>query len=377
MSFILCNIDGCRRRAGHVGAHDHYPTKAWDFLSEKDKKKLTKAGFATPRGGEKGAYQNHVARNNRVIIPFERLSGLDVTHFQDGFVIRVYADQYFSAPYIVRPEIINNNVKVGDNAFVLYRTYDHYTNLPPLPEWEIRSLEKDGEIVTRRGEGVIDRGHYVLRIAAHGNRPEIIDGPPQGIFAPEYCDKENNFLSKCLLAWLITRTIDSPYLAVQGLWLEEILTSEGVLDIVQFERKGLTRNALTNCPLCLKQIRYAELHDTISFSEEDTLLNASTQILNATRSTIVNLFHVQPVTYSDVCHNAQNVAWGHAICNTKLGQRRCFSVKELEDVGIKIAALRDGRVESFAWASESFEMLRSPGGAVWIRITSDHLEADV
>jgi hypothetical protein len=126
----------------------------------------------------------------------------------------------------------------------------------------------------------------------------------------------------------------------------------------------------------LKQIRYSELHETILFSEEDALLNAAAQIINATRSTIVNLFHVQPLTYSDVCHNAQNVAWGHAICNTKLGQRRCFSVVELEDMGIKIAALRHGRFETFAWASDSFEMLRSPKGAVWIRITSDHLEGD-
>lgn len=372
----LCGTDGCRRRHGHSGSHELYPTKAWDFLSEKDKKKLAKAGFATPRGGEKGAYQNHVARNNKVIVPFERLAGLDLTHFQDGYVIRVFADQYFSAPQAVRPEFVDNGVVVGENAFVLYRTHDQYETLPPSPGWEVRYLEKNGARVDRRGDGVTDHGHYVLRIAAHGNRGEIVEGAPQGIFAPEYCDAENNFLSKCLLAWLITQTIDSPYVAVQGEWLEDILHSEGILDKALFERRGLTRNGLTNCPLCLKQIRYSELHETISFTEEDALLNAAAQILNATRSTIVNLFHVQPLTYSDVCHNAQNVAWGHAICNTKLGQRRCFSVAELEDMGIKIAVLRGDRFETFAWASDSFEMLRSPRGAVWIRITSDHLEAD-
>jgi hypothetical protein len=372
----LCEINGCRRLQGHAGSHEHYPTKAWDFLNEKDKNKLNKAGFATPRGGEKGAYQNHVNRNNKVIVPFERLAGLDLTHFRDGYVIRVSADQYFSAPHTVRAEIAQQNVVVGENAFVLYRTHDQRDRLPPSPGWEVRYLEKNGERVDRRGDGAVDRGHYVLRIAAHGNRGEVIEGPPQGIFAPEYCDAENNFLSKCLLAWLITQTIDSPYVAAQGEWLEEILTSEGLLDKDLFERRGLTRNGLTNCPLCLKQIRYPELHETITFSEEDALLNAAEQIINATRSTIVNLFHVQPLTYSDVCHNAQNVAWGHAICNTKLGQRRCFSVKELEEMGIKIAALRNGRFETFAWASETFEMLRSPRGAVWIRITSDHLQAD-
>ena len=372
-----CNIDGCRRLLAHAGQHDPYPTKAWDFLAEKDKKKLTKAGFATPRGGEKGAYQNHVDRSNKVILPFERLAGSNVGHFRDGYVIRIFPDQYFSATHTVKPEVLANGVIVGENAFVLYRTYDQLGSFPPMPEWQVRHLENaDGDAVNRRGAGVIDRGHYVLRIAAHGTRPEVVEGPPQGIFAPEYCDQESNFLSKALLAWLITRTVDSPYLTVQGEWLEAILTAEGILDTESFERRGLTRNGLTNCPLCLKQIRYPELNDTISFTEEEALLNAGAQVLNATRSTVVNLFHVQPLTYSDVCHNAQNVAWGHAICNTKLGQRRCFSVQELEELGIKIGTFRDGQFQTFAWASQSFEMLRSPRGAVWIMITSDHLTAD-
>lgn len=372
----LCNVNGCRRMAPHTGDHDPYPTKAWDFLGEKDKKKISKAGFATPRGGEKGAYQNHVDRSNKVIIPFERMSDTNPEHFADGYVIRLFPDQYFSGAHAVRQEFPGNGVIVGENAFVLYRTYDQQRDFPPLDGWKVRSLEYEGRAVNRRSAGVVDRGHYVLRIAAHGNRPEIVEGPPQGIFAPEYCDQKSNFLSKTLLAWLITRTGDSPYLTVQGEWLESILLAEGILDIEGFELRGLTRNGLTNCPLCLKQIRYSELNDTISFSEEEALLNAGTQVPNATRSTIVNLFHVQPLTYSDVCHNAQNVAWGHAICNTKLGQRRCFSLHELEEIGIKVGTFRDGQFHTFAWASQSYEMLRSPRGAVWIMINSDHLTVD-
>ena len=376
MNMPLCTVNGCRRLAAHTGDHDPYPTRAWDFLSEKDKKKIVKAGFATPRGGEKGAYQNHVDRSNKVILPFERMAGVDLGNFCDGYVIRLFPDQYFSEAHKVKQEFLSNGVVVGENAFVLYRTYDQQRDLPPLDGWQVRRLEYEGRIVTRRSAGVVDRGHYVLRIAAHGNRPEIVKGPPQGIFAPEYCDQESNFLSKALLAWLVTRTVDSPYLSVQGEWLESILLTEGILDFEEFERRGLTRNGLTNCPLCLKQIRYSELNDTISFSEEEALLNAGAQVLNATRSTIVNLFHVQPLTYSDVCHNAQNVAWGHAICNTKLGQRRCLSLHELEEIGIKVGTFHDGRFQTFAWASQSFEMLRSPRGAVWIMITSDHLTAE-
>ncbi len=261
----LCGLGGCRRMRYHSGPHNSYPTNVWGFLSDKDKKKLAKSGFATPRGGEKGAYQNHVTRNNKVIVPFERLKGIDLRHFRDGYVVRVYADQYFSSKHVVRLEIALSGIEVGQNAFVLYRTHDQYRDFPPPPDWQVRHLELNGVPVIRRGEGVLDKGHYVLRIAGHGIRGEIVEGPPQGIFAPEYCDEESNFLSKCLLAWLITRTIDSHYLAVQGEWLEAILLSEEAFDMIRFEKRGLTRNGFTNCPLCLRQVRYSELHDTILF----------------------------------------------------------------------------------------------------------------
>lgn len=69
----LCRINACRKIEGHRGQHDIYPSAPWAFLTSKDKDKLSKAGFATPRGGAKGAYQNHVLRSNKVIVPFERL----------------------------------------------------------------------------------------------------------------------------------------------------------------------------------------------------------------------------------------------------------------------------------------------------------------
>lgn len=345
-------------------------------MADVDKRKLGKAGFATPRGGDKGAYQNHVTRDNQVIIPFEHLAGSNVSHFRDGYVVRLFPEQYFDSEKVPKAIFANGAIRVGENAFVLYRTYDQWERFPPMDDWEVRHLLRGGARFTQRGGSSTDAGHYVKRIAAHGSRPEISEGPPQGIFAPEYCSAETNYLSKCMLAWLIIRTIDSPYVATQAEWLEAIISAEGIYDTDSFERRGLTRNGLTNCPLCLRNVRYSELHATVSFSEEDALLNAGIQVINATRSTIVNLFHMSPLTYSDVCHHAENVAWGHAICNTKLGQRHCYSVSDLTEVGMKVAVLRDGKYETFAWASETLEMLRSPQGAVWIRITTDHLSVD-
>ena len=69
----LCLTNTCRKLLGHDGPHNTFPSIPWAFMSERDKDKLSKAGFATPRGGAKGAYQNHVHRSNKVIVPYERL----------------------------------------------------------------------------------------------------------------------------------------------------------------------------------------------------------------------------------------------------------------------------------------------------------------
>src|SRR5947207_5196391 len=93
----LCHQDGCRREARHTGKCDRFPTEAWGFLQQRDKNKLTKAGWATPRGGDKGAYQNHVGRSAKVIIPYERFAGIDPTVYTDGYVVRLFPEQDFEA----------------------------------------------------------------------------------------------------------------------------------------------------------------------------------------------------------------------------------------------------------------------------------------
>ena len=232
----------------------------------------------------------------------------------------------------------------------------------------------DGAVVSDRSAGVEDQGEYVLRIAAHGNRPAKTEGPPQGIFAPEYADENANFLSKCTLAWLTSNSVDSPYVAAQTKHLELILKDSGIFNLDDWEAMSLTRSGHTSCPLCMKYIKYSELHDQLSFSDEVSLLNAGEQVANATRSTIVNLFHMVPLAYSEIEHTPQNVAWGHAVCNTKLGQRKCYPLSNLMVDGQKVGVVDDdGIISTFGWISENLEMIRSPSGAVWIRIVEDHL----
>jgi len=44
---------------------------------------------------------------------------------------------------------------------------------------------------------------------------------------------------------------------------------------------------------------------------------------------------------------------------------------------MKVGVVDDaGTIATFGWISRNLEMIRSPAGAVWIRIVEDHLSAE-
>ncbi len=342
-------------------------------MRDADADKVNKTGYATPRGGEKGAYQNHVTRDNKVIIPYERIEDVELDAFQDGYVVRLFPSQYFNEEGGKSREVenIDTDVSVGENAFILYRSRSSFQKLPPKDDWEIRWLERDGEKVDNRTSRAEDRGHYVIRFPGTNSQTKRVEGPPQGIFAPEYATNEDKYLSQCLLAWLITQTLDSPYTEDEYAHLEAILEEEDILEY-DFRSKGIIRDGICTCPLCRRPIVYEELHNTVSFDEEDGLSNAGVQIQEVTRSTSVNLFHLKPLVYHELRHAPDDVAWGHASCNTRLGQRRCYSISELKDQNHSVyVSLDDGNSERIGYASRDRRMIRSNDGAVWIKINEE------
>lgn len=372
---VLCGVNGCRLLFGHKGkSHNPYPAEAWGFMEQRDKNKLTKAGFATPRGGAKGAYQNHVVRSNQVIIPFEKYNIVPIDSYKDGYVIRLLPEQYFEAAGIPKPEFLklDSPVHIGENAFILYRTYSALSHFPPLEGWQYRHLEKQGMSANKRGKNVVDKGHYVLRLStSSSDKNKIIEGAPQGLFAPEYADAEATYLSTCVLAWLIVHTVGSPYTTTMVGHLKAVLKQANLFNESMYEDKGVIRHGLCSCPLCLRLIRYEDLHKMLSFEDAIGNENAAEQVEGATRSTVVNLFHILPLRYNVIRHIPENVAWGHAVCNTRLGQRSCYSLSELRGTDLKVGIIKEEGIETFGWISSDYEMIRSPLGAVWIRLSKD------
>jgi hypothetical protein len=375
----LCNDPNCNLKANHTGAHSFIYKKAWTALfNDDDINKIQKAGYCTPRGGAKGGYQNHVNRNSKVIIPYEKLKDVTLDNYKDGYVIRIFPNQYFSSKHVVRDEFLNNNlVVVGKSAFILYRTYEDFEKLPPLPDWSIRSILKFDKtrqeycIPTENRNGdIIDRGHYLLRISNSGTnkKQNRFEGPAQGIFAPEYADANTNFLCQCVLAWLIIKTEDSPYNESDFEHLQAILEKHGLLNSPHYENDFIIHNGKTTCPLCQRVIKHSELNELISFEDEEGLENSTEQV-GSTRSTKINLFHMVPLCYASLENKPKQVSWGHATCNTRLGQRQCFSYFDLQKTEIKLELRenQDQRLLGYINAAKNF--IRSENGDVWIRIS--------
>ena len=371
---LLCSSDNCLELDGHAGEHGPRPKTAWSFFRAADKNKIDKAGYATPRGGAKGAYQNHVYRNNRVIVPFERLSIVDLDSYVDGYVIRLFPEQYFDRSGSVRPEFEEDGafVEVGRNAFILYRSHEALSSYPPPSTWTIRSLSNRNAPVTRRSLTATDNGHYVLRLSNAGaENLEESKGPPQGIFAPEYANADTNYLCQVMLAWLIVHSRTSPYTTSQATHLKRVLERNGLLGAGRLEQSGITRNGLSICPLCLRVIDYSELHDQVDFAGVGGLLNAGVQVIGSTRSTKANLFHLEPLIYERLNHQPPLVSWGHAHCNTLLGQRHCYSLAELQEIDLKLGVIVDDEIMTIGWISRDYQMIRSPHGAVWVQLSTD------
>lgn len=377
----LCSDPNCNLLENHTGKHTFIYKKAWEALFDSDdNNKIKKAGYSTPRGGDKGGYQNHVNRNSKVIIPYEKLSEVNIANYKDGYVIRVFPSQYFSSKHVVKDELLKDSrVIVGENAFVLYRTYEDYELFPPLPEWSIRSVLKFDkasgkyciESSDRRGD-IIDTGHYLLRISNSGTnkKQNLFKGPAQGIFAPEYADADTNFLCQCVLAWLIVNTDESPYNESDFEHLKAILEKHNLLNSSHYEDEYIMHNGKTTCPLCQRVIKHSELNEMISFEDEEGLENSTEQV-GSTRSTKINLFHMVPLCYSSLENTPTQVSWGHATCNTRLGQRRCFSYNELKKVNLEIEIYdsQNSNRRLLGYANLLRNFIRSENGDVWIRIS--------
>ena len=133
----LCNK--CNKFNNHKGSCDQFSKDSFTFLNSKDFDKVSKSGYATPRGGDKGGYQNHVYRTGKVIIPYEKFININPNIYKGGWVVRLFVNQAFDENkklHVIKNKFVD--LVIGKNCFVLYRSYEELSNFPPLQDWSIR-----------------------------------------------------------------------------------------------------------------------------------------------------------------------------------------------------------------------------------------------
>ena len=158
---------------------------------------------------------------------------------------------------------------------------------------------------------------------------------------------------------------NNPYKQEHGLHIKKILKKYNCLDIEKFKYySAIDSNKKLTCPLCLKKIKYEDLHRTADYSDNSHSENAVTQNVYTTRSTQVNVFHMRPLVYGSVEHKPYQVFWGHHHCNTNLGQNRCFSLEEIKQFK------KDGKIKNEKiFADNSQKSIRDEKGNYYIKIT--------
>jgi hypothetical protein len=354
----------CLRIGGHTGSCNSFPS-VWNEIEhdplDKTKKKIVKAGFATPRGGDKGGYQNHVSRSSRVIIPFEHATRVSFLNYDQGAVVRITIPQ---AIELFDNDLLHEGneyleVEIGEErqrAFLLYRSTEEMKTLPIRKNWVPCGHRIDGLESARRSVSGEDFGQYLARVPRG-----LSAGIQQGIFAPEYVGKRENYACQVFLTFLAYRT-QGHELDVNYYHIQEILEYLNLFEIEKFRLKAiLNDNDETICPLCMRPIEFSELHEAIDPSQVPGLANSGVQLAE-TRSTLVNLFHLQPLLYEKVLgHNVNNVAWGHAHCNTFLAQRRSYSLQELKLRGSLIT-------QDLYWDLDGL-FIRSEDHRAWVSVT--------
>ena len=307
-------------------------------LPNKLKSKLDKTRY-TRGADDSQIYQNRVARNNTVLIPYRELKlkssiEQDVKNniFEKGYVVLIDPDDYFNEKE--KPSLKKYNLSLGYNALIFFRTRNewkkyskelHDLHLQPAI---YRQTKEKIETDDKRGLG----GDYVARIPAittPGERGEKIyygytgEGKKRykgaGIRLYEYSSSENSIRCEDQLEAIFWHCQDAiEVMNNAGMTPEQIkirkkyaidkAKAQGLLDYDRLiSKRILDHDHNTICPLCLEKLSAQGFITNLLIPEGREVPD-----LTVTEN---NLFHINAVAYGEYNHKPYNLGWGHHYCN--------------------------------------------------------------
>ena len=204
-------------------------------------------------------YQNRVNRNGLAVVPYRFRNQLHPDGFENGYVIMIRPEEYFSDPGTVRRDF-DQSVVVGNNAFVYYDNRAAYREFPPLNDWRPRKRGGPGEVVFRMPA--------TTSTGADGQAK--VEGEAQGIRFFEYASSQQIFRTCVQLAFLAWHTDGINEVASRENSFHDLkryVDRMGLWDIGRLENIDVLDNHVAICPLCRKRLQASELMSRIEQAE--------------------------------------------------------------------------------------------------------------
>ncbi len=266
-------------------------------------------------------YQNRVARNSTVLIPYPFANPIIYPQgedkFENGFIVLISPKTYFSDKKI-SAALKKRKLVLGGNCLVFYETRQ---------DWENYNPEKIGWQPAKNRKAPLG-GYYVARVPATTaikNSKKIIRGfntktnKGAGIRFYEYASLQTINEVRMQLEAIYWLTFDSLEAAAQNgmskdnadTRMANVLTESEKLGLLDFDRLSKAR-ILDNdrqavCPLCKEKLSATGFYSRMS--------QASGREVPDITVTEINLFHVSELRPGEYNHKPYNLGWGHHHCN--------------------------------------------------------------
>lgn len=290
---------------------------ATSYLPPSVKTKIYKTG-QTRGANDDVIFQNRVARNSTVLIPFDEFEKCKKYpdkegKYENGFIVLVKPEEFFKAGFT---EVLKqHNLELGKNLLVFYETRKQWNSYP---------IRKGWQAATSRTNPL--GGQFVARVPATTSKGEskIIEGfntsslKGAGIRVYEYSSSKNTKACRLQLELLFWSCKDIEEL------INEFNDKKAVYDYIDnlkkeavrlnlFDKKQLIdarimdNKGFTICPLCLKHISANGFCSKIQQAEGRDVPDLT--------NTEVSLFHIHELRTGEFNHRPYNLGWGHHHCN--------------------------------------------------------------
>jgi hypothetical protein len=267
-------------------------------------------------------YQNRVARNSTVLIPFQ-FWGPSFTYppgessFENGFIVLISPNDFFENENI-KKVLAERGLSLGRNCLVCFETREQWDKYNPNKlKWK-PAKQRSAPL----------RGSYIARVPAttalDGGQKIILGftstkSKGAGIRLYEYASSKTIAGCKYQLEAMYWLCFDSEKVAVSNGMLAKdvqlqkseiikICKKKGLLDFTKLaDARILNREHKTICPLCLEELSGASFFSRMAQAEGREVPDLTV--------TEINLFHIKELRYGEYNHRPYNIAWGHHHCN--------------------------------------------------------------